>query len=398
MFLHNFQYVFKTLFKNRMLIFWTFAFPILLGTFFQMAFSDIEKNEQLEVFKIAVVDTKAFHDNEYYQDIFKQLSDQDNEDQLFSTRYVDEDEAISLLENDEIVGYFILEDEPRVIVDSNGINETVLKFVVEEIAQSESIVTHIADKKVKDAILQDPALAMNTEELTQRIYQETQDLFNQENDTQIKDTSSQHLSYMMIEFYTLIAMTCLYGGTIGLTAVQHNLANMSQKGKRVAISPVPKYQLVLSSVLAGYIIQLIGLLILFLYTVFVLNVDYGPHLIYIVILALVGTLAGLSLGVVVATAFKSNEGTKVGIVISLTMLGCFLSGMMGVSMKYIIDKNIPIINKLNPASMITDGFYSLYYYQTFDRYWFNVISLLIFSLIMIVIATLFLRRQKYDSL
>ncbi len=67
-------------------------------------------------------------------------------------------------------------------------------------------------------------------------------------------------------------------------------------------------------------------------------------------------------------------------------------------MKYIIDKNVPIINKINPASMITDGFYSLYYYDTLDRYYFNVVSLLIFAFIMIIASYFSLRRQKYDSI
>ena len=67
-------------------------------------------------------------------------------------------------------------------------------------------------------------------------------------------------------------------------------------------------------------------------------------------------------------------------------------------MKYIIDKNIPIINKINPASMITDGFYSLYYYETLNRYWFNIYSLLIFSAIMFGLSILSLRRQKYDNI
>lgn len=80
------------------------------------------------------------------------------------------------------------------------------------------------------------------------------------------------------------------------------------------------------------------------------------------------------------------------------MLGCFFSGMMGITMKYMIDKNIPIINKMNPASMITDGFYSLYYYDTLNRYWFNIYSLLIFSAIMLGLSILSLRRQKYDNI
>ncbi len=67
-------------------------------------------------------------------------------------------------------------------------------------------------------------------------------------------------------------------------------------------------------------------------------------------------------------------------------------------MKYIVDKNIPIVNKLNPASMITDGFYSLYYYDTLDRFFFNIASLLIFALIMLTISYFSLRRQKYDSI
>ena len=80
------------------------------------------------------------------------------------------------------------------------------------------------------------------------------------------------------------------------------------------------------------------------------------------------------------------------------MAGCFLSGMMGITMKYVIDKNVPILNKLNPASMITDGFYSLYYYDTLDRFYFNIASLLIFAVIMLLISMFSLRRQKYDSI
>ena len=76
----------------------------------------------------------------------------------------------------------------------------------------------------------------------------------------------------------------------------------------------------------------------------------------------------------------------------------FLSGMMGITMKYVIDKNIPILNMINPANMITDGLYSLYYYTYLDRYYFNLISLIIFSLTLIVISSLCLRRQKYDSI
>ena len=173
---------------------------------------------------------------------------------------------------------------------------------------------------------------------------------------------------------------------------------MNSIGKRTSISPIHKGKMLLGSLLASYIIQLLGITLLFIFTIFVLKVDYGNNLLLVILLAICGSLAGLSLGVMVATTIKSNENTKTGILIAITMLGCFLSGMMGITMKYIVDKNIPIINKINPASMITDGFYSLYYYDTLDRFFFNIISLLLFSIIMFIISYNGLRRQKYDNI
>lgn len=95
---------------------------------------------------------------------------------------------------------------------------------------------------------------------------------------------------------------------------------------------------------------------------------------------------------------KSSENIKIGIIIAFTMLGSFFSGMMGITMKYIIDTNVPIINQVNPASMITDGFYSLYYYDTLDRYFLNIEGLIVFSAIMMILSWFSLRRQKYDSI
>ena len=393
MFVHNFIYSLKTLFKNKSLIFWTFAFPIILGTFFNMAFSNIENSEKLDIINIAIIDNEDFKDNEIFRESFKNLSDEDNEDRLFNTKYVTEDTAKELLENDEIIGYLKMEeDTPKIIVTTSGINETIFKYVTEEITQADEIVKDTAENKIKEEMMSGN-INVNYEKIYENIIENVQ---NQE--VKLKNVSNSNLSYTMIEFYTLIAMACLYGGILGVIAINQNLANMSSKGKRVAVAPISKLKLVFCSVLASYLTALIGLAILFVYTIFVLKVDYGNNLPLIILLGMAGSLAGLSMGVAIGSCLKSNENTKTGIIIAVTMLGCFLSGMMGITMKYIVDKNIPILNKINPASMITDGFYSLYYYDTLDRYFFNLASLLIFALIMIAISYISLRRQKYDSI
>ncbi len=393
MFGHNFKYTLKTLFRNKTLIFWTFAFPIILGTFFNMAFSNIENSEKLEIIDIAIVNNEEFENNKIFKEAFENLSDEKNENRLFNTKYVTEEQAKELLENDEISGYMILEkEEPQIIVTTSGINETILKSVTEEIIQTNEIINNIAKNEIEKEIISQN-YNIDYEKIYKNIIEMTE---NQE--VNIKNISKNNLSYTMIEYYTLIAMTCLYGGILGMVAINQNLANMSNNGKRISIAPTQKVKTILSSISASYIVQLIGLSLLFIYTIFILKVDYGTNLPLIILLGLVGSFTGLSMGLAVGVLFKTNEGIKTGILISITMLGCFLSGMMGITMKYIIDKNIPIVNKLNPASMITDGFYSLYYYDTLDRYFFNIASLIIFAFIMITISIISLRRQKYDSI
>ncbi len=290
MFIHNFKYAFKALFRNKMLIFWTFAFPIILGTFFNLAFSNIENSEKLEIIDIAIVDNEEFKSNEVLKETFKNLSDKENKDRLFETKYVSEEEADRLLKNNEILGYLITKDDKtKVVVTTNGINQTILKYVTEEIIQTSNIVNDIAKNKIKTE-----KMSENMQIDYEKIYKDVLEIA-QNDDVKLKNISNANLSYTMIEFYTLIAMTCLYAGILAMTVVNNNLANMGNIGKRISVTPISKGKIITSSILASYITQLIGLGLLFIFTIFVLKVDYGSNLPLIALLALVGSLSGLSL-------------------------------------------------------------------------------------------------------
>lgn len=382
MFWHNLKYNLTFLFKNKNLIFWTFAFPIIMATLFNLAFSDIEKNEQLNKFNIAIVDNTEYQNDEVLKKTFQKL-----EKDIFDIEYTNIEKAKELLEEKEIVGYLEKkENNINININKNGIEETIFKYVVDEIM----IINSVSKDLINDEMTSNNQI--NYEEIYQRVLNK----INEE--IKLNDTSPSNLSYTMIEYYTLIAMTCLYGGIIGMTSTNNMLANMSKKGSRVAVSPIKKSKLLLSSTIASYIVEIIGVALLFLYTIFVIGVDYGDKILPVILIALIGSLAGLTFGIAIATLIKKNETTKVGIIISITMICSFLSGMMGITMKYIVDKNFRILNLINPTSMITDGLYSLYYYPTMERYWFNIISLLIFSTVMILVSLVELRRQKYDSI
>jgi len=86
------------------------------------------------------------------------------------------------------------------------------------------------------------------------------------------------------------------------------------------------------------------------------------------------------------------------ILISTTMLASFLSGMMWANMKYMIQKNVPILSFLNPVNLLTDAYYSLNYFDSHDRYWTNMTLLGAFAVLFLFLTYWFIRRRRYASI
>ena len=381
MFFHNLKYSLKCLFKNKGLIFWTFVFPIILGTFYKLAFSNIESAEKLDTVDIAVIESET---SKIYTEVLNNID-------TFNIKYTTLEDAKNLLRDGSIKGYVYFKESPNIVVKENGVDETILKLTIDEVTTQLNIYKDLSNK-------------YSVEEIIIECYEQKQITFEDKtlykvdnNKININDISSANLSYTLIEFYNLIAMAILYGGMLALYITNKRMPNISSVGKRTSVSPTKKSTMIFSSLLASYIVEVIGLLLLFIYTIFILNIDFGSRFSYIVLISLIGVLSALTFGVFLST-LKLSENAKTGILLSITMFWCFLAGMTGITMKYIIDKHVPILNIINPANMITDGLYSLYYYESLNRYYFNIISLIIFSLIMIVISIFSLRRKRYDSI
>ena len=151
MFFHNFKYTFKTLLRSKALVFWSFAFPIILATLFNMAFSNISNSEKLSVSDIAIINNEEFNNNKIYVETFKELSKKESDNQLFNIQYVNEKKAKKLLDNDKIDGYLIInDDKPQVTIKTNGINQTILKYVVEEIDSMSTIANNLIEYEIKN--------------------------------------------------------------------------------------------------------------------------------------------------------------------------------------------------------------------------------------------------------
>ena len=193
-------------------------------------------------------------------------------------------------------------------------------------------------------------------------------------------------------------MACLYGSFLGVKEINVIQGNQSAQGARLCISPTHKLKLFSSSMMAVTTIEIFNIGILILFMNFVLKVDFSSNLPYVLLTCLMGIITGVTMGTCVGIIIKKKEGLKIGILISITMVMSFLSGMMYDKMKLIIATKIPFLSYINPVNLIADSFYSLYFYDTLTKYFVNISILCIFSVIFSVITCLVLRGQKYASL
>lgn len=381
MFKHLFMNKMKILLKNKAMLFWSLVFPFVLGTFFQLALGNIGEEFEMEVIPIGVVDNQYYQDNEILKEVISSLSEE-NENQLFDTIYISESDAKNLLDNSEIDGYILLnqDNNPQMIVKSKGINQTIIKSVLDEYYQMSSSTTQIINYNPE--VLYNGAL--------ETLYEEK---------NYILDDSNENIDFSINYFFTLIAMTCLYGSLIGLEVIKDCEANLSKKGARMCMAPVNKFKIILAGLLAGYVIQLVALVLLFLYLKFVFNINFGNQILPTVVLAMIGCLAGTSLGTFVGVSNRKSEEFKIGLLISVIMACCFFSGMMGIiDIKVFFDETFPLLAKINPINIITDGLYSLFAYDNFDVYYNCLTRISIFSLVLIVLSFMFIRRKKYDNI
>ena len=381
MFRHLFINKLRILLRDKALLFWTFAFPFILGTFFYLALGNINKSIELKVIPIAIVNNEYYKEDKILSEVIDSLS-KEGEYKLFDTKYTDLEEAKNLLNNSKIDGYILLNENsnPKMVVKGTGINQTIIKSVLDECYQMESVAIKMIDYN--------PEILYNG--ILNNLYS---------NKEYVVDDSREHIDFTVNYFFTLIATTCLYGSLIGLEVIKKSEANLSKEGARMCMSPVHKLKFILSGLLAGYIIQLMAVGALYLYLIFVLKINFGNQVLPMIIISMAGCLAGTSVGTFVGVSNRKSEDFKTGILISVTMACCFLSGMMGmISTKVYFVEKFPLITKINPISMISDGLYSLFAYDNLNVYYSCLISILIFSLVFVALSFIFIRRKKYDSI
>jgi len=367
----------KCIFRNKEGLFWNFMFPIMLATCFFFGLRNIYKIESFETIPIAYIAGDAASDD--FQTVLSEAELAEGT-KMFELTLCSEEDAIKLLEQDEIEGYMIGSSNPKLFVKENGINETIMKSFLDSYLQMQNTIQVV--------LAQNPN-AIN-EGLIDDIMQYDNFVENQKNQ---KDPDN-----LLILFYALLAFTCLYASGGGLDEVINIQADQSNRGARVNVSPINKMKLFLCNLAAAYISQLISIALLFLYMYYVIKVQFGNNLIYLFAICIIGSLSGLALGACLGVWVKKKPDVKEAILTAVMLGGGFLSGMMIPNMKYLVAEKLPLLSYINPVNLVADAMYSLYYYDTYERFYLSAAILITITIVLFIASYAGLRRKNYASI
>lgn len=369
-------YRIRSILRDRANLFWTLAFPFLLGTLFYLAFGSLATNlETFAAIPVAVVKTA---DNAPFDAMLEALSEGD--EPILTLQEVPQAEAETLLEEEDVVGIIEAGAEPGVVFREKGMSQSILKGILDRYVQAEATLTAIAREN--------PAAL---EAAMDALLEETWEIVPVE-------LSSGSLNFMNQNFYALVAMTCLYGGFFGLTSVASLQPTQSPLGARRSVTPTHKGTLIVSDFLGALTVVFTEVCLLLLFLRFVFGIQLGANLPAILLLCLAGSASGVMLGILLGIVLRLPQGAKDGILIGLSLGLSFLGGLMYWNMRYIIERAAPLANRVNPVALMVDAFYALETYGVGGRYWMNIILLFAITLIMGIVCLVSLRRNQYASI
>ncbi len=393
MFWHLYKYRVKVMLKNKYLFFWMGMFPIILGTLFYMAFSNItDQVEGYSTVRVAVAtDDEKSATAEHVKAILeadetlKVFLDTMEEEEYFVITYADYDEALELVEQDNVDGILVLgegteETDISIVFGSNGISETILKNIVNTYVRGRDV---IADTMANNPAAIESVIA---------------ELYSDEDINEDLSVNAKDMDPYNQYFFALFAMVCMFGSSYGTLNTEYGQADQSALGARTSVAPTKKMLTVFSEFLAAVTVIELMFVILFIYLTGILGLNLGDRYGLIFLASIAASFLGVALGYAFGVLLRCKQSAKDGILMAVILFLNFLAGLMMGNMKFIIEKNCPIVNRINPAALISDCFYAICAYDDTAMYTRCMISIVIWTVALAAVSIIVLRREKYANL
>ena len=375
MFLHNLKYELKMVLRQREFIMWLMLFPIVLGTLFKVAFGSIYNSETFTSIPVAVVRTA---ENWMTDEMFDALAEGD--DAVLRVTFAEESEAQELLFSGKVKGIIVAGETVTLKVAGKGIEQTILQEVISRVNLYRTVITDALKRGPDDALA-----AVNA-------------LREEVNACREVSPSADNPDVYVQYFYNLIAMVAICGSLTGLHVATNAQANQSEIGAKKSCSGTPKSIHLSAALLGSCMAQSLCMLLCVTFLRFVLRVNFGGSLLLVYVSAVLSGCLGVAFGFFGGSIGRLKYEVKAAILLSFSMVLCFLSGLMMGNMKGILAEKAPIVNRINPVAIVSDTFYCLNMYSDYRRFLTKVVAMLCYIVAFTVLGVLFSRRKKYASL
>lgn len=338
----------KRLFRNKTLFFWSIIFPVILATFFKVAFSSItEKDWGFDTIKVAVTSENGGAPDERLLSFLQEMKTGDTP--FFEIKECGMEEAEVLLSEKDIQALIVTGAEVEVRFYENGLNSTIVKTILDNYVQSKDV-------------LMEAAMNGTINEVAAALSEETEILAVKQFPGASKDPMIQY-------FQALIAMASLYGALYGLmNTAELNPLTRDVAARRLA-APIKRVKTVLTDVAAAFTIQYVQFLLLLVYCILILRLDFGEVNGLLFVGGAVFSLFGVLIGYFIGTAIRKKEGVQDAIMMGCIMFSCFLAGLMVGNMRIMFEQSAPIVNRINPATLIADALQALCVMGDEKRFW-----------------------------
>lgn len=376
--MQHIYYQIKRMLRSKSVLFWMLAFPIILGILFYNMFGGISELTRFEKIPVGIL---AAEEDKNFVDIMESV-ESDAGIKMFQVKvYREKDKAMKALKDETIKGVIDLSEDRTLIVKDSDIYTSIIKTFLDQYRQNQKLIVDTAKKNPQAVSKLVVTLFEPTKISIKEIPLKGVD----------KDLYTQY-------FYALIAMTCLMASMVGLNNGCDIQADLSSIAARRNVAPTPKMLQVMKDFIASFILCAGILLLVLLLCIYGFHQDFGKNFAYIMLGSLAGIFTGLAVGILIALFVKGNHTKKEGIVVAFFMISSFLGGLQWGDITYYLEKTCPIINRINPATLIVNAFKSLAVFGDVKQYAVNVGTLFLIGFLCISISVWKLRRTRYASL
>ena len=375
--------------RNRGIVIWVMAFPIILATIFMFVFGDYSSGAGASA-EVGLVESPGA---EALSEALDALAEGD--DPLLTVRrYANEGDAEDAVLAGDVCAYVTVGDDgsPRMLVspqDSGTVSQAVVQLVLDRYQQVAATLATVAERD--PAALASPGAA---EALAQALAGD--------------DVLTERLSVLRAEsgefqryYYAMLGFSSLMGAQVALLLVTSKRADGSEVGARRQVGATrPALQLA-SALLASWLVCLACQLVALAFIRFVVGVPLGGReglaALACAACALVSCAIGAAMGALPGIATQAKDT----LLTILTMGLSLPAGLFGTPSLELSDwlwANLPWVQAINPAAQAGEAFYRLTFYDSLGPFAASVASLVAVSAALLVIAALFMRRQRYARL